>query len=170
MLYDAPQTSHLTIEPLNKAHYEPIYALCNDSEVQKTLGGGRSEEEVRAHIDHVEKHWREHGYGVWVMWTRDIDPQFVGRIGLMHTQVDGKDEVELLYAIMPEFWGKGLVVEAANVILDIALGDLLLPSVVAFTLPENTASRRVMEKLDFEYEKDIEHAGMPHVLYRLSLD
>lgn len=37
---------------------------------------------------------------------------------------------------------------------------------VAFTLPHNAASRRVMEKAGFAYERDTEHAGLPHVLYR----
>jgi RimJ/RimL family protein N-acetyltransferase len=37
---------------------------------------------------------------------------------------------------------------------------------VAVTLTTNTASRRVMEKLGMNYERDIEHAGLPHVLYR----
>ena len=41
-----------------------------------------------------------------------------------------------------------------------------MKSVVAFTLPDNTASRRVMEKLGMTYERDIVHADLPHVLYR----
>ncbi|MGH2968657.1 MAG: GNAT family N-acetyltransferase [Solirubrobacteraceae bacterium] len=47
-----------------------------------------------------------------------------------------------------------------------AFEQLALDVVVAFTLPDNRASRRVMEKLGFEFERDIEHAGLPHVLYR----
>jgi RimJ/RimL family protein N-acetyltransferase len=51
---------------------------------------------------------------------------------------------------------------------DEPMSELLgLDDIVAFTLPTNDASRRVMEKLGFSYERDIEHAGMPHVLYRL---
>ncbi len=34
------------------------------------------------------------------------------------------------------------------------------------TLPDNLASRRVMGKAGFAYEREIEHAGLPHVLYR----
>jgi RimJ/RimL family protein N-acetyltransferase len=40
---------------------------------------------------------------------------------------------------------------------------------VSFTLPHNAASRRVMEKAGLTYERDITHAGLPHVLYRLKL-
>jgi [ribosomal protein S5]-alanine N-acetyltransferase len=38
---------------------------------------------------------------------------------------------------------------------------------VAFTLPDNVASRRVMEKVGFRYEREVEHVDLPHVLYRL---
>jgi RimJ/RimL family protein N-acetyltransferase len=36
------------------------------------------------------------------------------------------------------------------------------------TLPTNTQSLRVIEKLRMAYEADITNAGLPHVLYRLS--
>ena len=38
---------------------------------------------------------------------------------------------------------------------------------MALTLPHNAASRRVMEKVGFGYDRDIVHAGLAHVLYRL---
>ena len=39
---------------------------------------------------------------------------------------------------------------------------------IAYTLPDNLASRRVMEKAGFAYEREIQWVGMPHVLYRRS--
>jgi [ribosomal protein S5]-alanine N-acetyltransferase len=49
----------------------------------------------------------------------------------------------------------------------VAFDVLRLPAVVTYTLPYNAASRRVMEKLGFEYEREVVHADLPHVLYRL---
>jgi len=37
---------------------------------------------------------------------------------------------------------------------------------VAFTLPTNVASRRVMDNAGFQYERDVVHADLPQVLYR----
>jgi [ribosomal protein S5]-alanine N-acetyltransferase len=42
-----------------------------------------------------------------------------------------------------------------------------LGTVISYTLPGNLASRRVMEKLGFSYEREIVHYDLPHVLYRL---
>ena len=42
-----------------------------------------------------------------------------------------------------------------------------LEEIIAFTLPDNVGSRRVMEKSGFTYERDIVHAGVPHLLFRV---
>jgi ribosomal-protein-alanine N-acetyltransferase len=54
---------------------------------------------------------------------------------------------------------------ASGECVELAFGPLGLDRLVAFTLPDNVASRRVMEKSGFIYERHIEHAGLPHVLY-----
>jgi RimJ/RimL family protein N-acetyltransferase len=43
--------------------------------------------------------------------------------------------------------------------LVIAFGPLGLADVVSFTLPHNWASRRVMEKLGFAYERQTDYKG-----------
>ncbi len=63
--------------------------------------------------------------------------------------------------------GSGLATELARASVDVAFGPLELEQIVAFTPPDNVASRRVMEKAGFAYERDILHVGLPHVLYKL---
>jgi ribosomal-protein-alanine N-acetyltransferase len=43
-----------------------------------------------------------------------------------------------------------------------------MEDVVCFTLRTNRPSQRVMKKAGFEYERDVVHAGLPHVLYRMT--
>jgi len=57
------------------------------------------------------------------------------------------DDVELAYRLTRSSWGQGLATEAANTLLDYALGVVALPRIVAVTYPENRASQRVLEKL-----------------------
>ena len=76
--------------------------------------------------------------------------------------------MEISYALMARHWRKGFATEIATASVELA-GQLRIPSLVAFTLPDNLASRRVMEKVGFTYERDIEWAALPHVLYRLRL-
>jgi len=51
-----------------------------------------------------------------------------------------------------------------------AFRALDLPNLVAFTREENVASRRVMEKVGFVYERDFLDEGVQNVLYRLEAD
>lgn len=90
----------------------------------------------------------------------------VARGGLLSTIVEGRQEIELLYAVKAECWGLGYATELALAATEHACTVAQAESVVAFTLPDNQASRRVMQKAGFTYERDITHADLPHVLYR----
>lgn len=76
--------------------------------------------------------------------------------------------MELVCALMAEYWNRGLATEMAEEILSVAFEKLGMADVICFTLTTNRASQRVMEKAGFEYERDIVHAGLPHVLYSLT--
>ncbi|PYU23100.1 MAG: hypothetical protein DMG30_12735 [Acidobacteria bacterium] len=73
--------------------------------------------------------------------------------------------VELGYRLCLKFWGNGYAKEAAATILSYGLGDLRLTNIMAFTLPQNRSSLRVLEKLGFLYLHDFIHAGLSHRLY-----
>ena len=91
----------------------------------------------------------------------------VGRAILRHLDVDGEDEVEVGYSLVPESWGRGLATEIAAACLAHARDALKLATVVAVTLPANARSRRVLEKIRMTYDRDWLHGGRPHVLYRI---
>jgi [ribosomal protein S5]-alanine N-acetyltransferase len=111
------------------------------------------------------RHWEDHGWGAWVV---EDEGDFAGRAGLNRTRVAGEQAVELAWALVGAAHGRGLATAAALAAVAKAR-ELGLDEVVSFTLPDNTASRRVMEKAGLEFDRDITHGGLPHVLYRLAL-
>ena len=111
------------------------------------------------------RHWESHGWGPWVV---EEDGAFVGRAGLNTTRVAGEQAVEVAWALVGTAWGRGIATEAAIAAVAEAR-SLGLAEVVSFTLPDNVASRRVMEKAGLSFDRDITHGGLPHVLYRLRL-
>ena len=125
------------------------------------------EEETRRRLQKHLNHWERHGYGIWMFRDR-TDGQFVGYCGVKNIEIDGKTEMELLYALRAEYWGKGLATEMADAVLTVAFAQLDLANVVSYTLLTNRASQRVMEKVGFQYERDIVHVGLPHVFYRIA--
>ena len=91
----------------------------------------------------------------------------MGRAGLRHFDSGAKDEVELVYGYVSQAWGRGLATEMARALVELAFGPLGLEELIAFTLPDNRRSRRVMEKAGFVYECATVKSGLDHVLYRL---
>ncbi len=163
------ETLRLTAARTGPGDLDDLARMHTDPAVMATLGGTVwSREEAHAFLERVMHHWDRHGYGVWTLRRKD-DGAFVGRAGLRRKLIDGYEETELLYACMPEHWRHGLTTEAAEGIVRIAFDRLKMSNLVAFTRPDNTASRRVMEKTGFSYERDFIHAGQLHVLYRQRL-
>ena len=167
-------TDRLIAERLRDEHFDELRRMHRDLRVMATLapagapnGGVLSDEETQQFLHRHLDHWNRYGYGLWVFRDK-ADGRFVGRAGLYNTHVGGNDEVELAYALVAEYWNRGLATEMARAILRVAFEQLQMGDMVCFTLTTNRPSRRVMEKVGFEYERDAIHAGLPHVLYRMS--
>jgi RimJ/RimL family protein N-acetyltransferase len=160
-------TERLILERLRATHADDLGRLHRDERVMATLGGVRPEAETLCILAECEQHWEQYGFGLWAVREKATGT-FAGRGGLKHTHVGGRDEVEVAYAFLPQYWGQGLATELAAASVRVGFDILQLPDLVCFTLTTNHASQRVMEKAGFRYERDILHAGLPHVLYRLT--
>ncbi len=163
----AVETERLHAEPITAAHHDELCVLLGDPRVGTTLGGALSPARVSASIKRQQEHWERHGFGFW-LWRERSTGAPIARGGLFRTHVGGRDEVEVGWAVMPARWGEGFATELGVASVAFGFDRLDLADVVAFTLPENRASQRVIEKLGFEFERDVVHAELPHVLYRLA--
>lgn len=114
----------------------------------------------------IEQHWLAHDYGVRIFTCGSA---FVGYCGLRHVAVEGEPAIELLYAVHRDRWNQGYAQEMARATLADGFERCALTDIVCFTLPTNVRSRRVMEACGFVYQRGIVHAGMPHVLYALTI-
>ncbi len=160
------ETERLRGEPLAPKHLDELAAILGDPRVGATLGGVRTRaetaERLAIHVAHRER--EGFGYRLW----RDREGRLVGRGGPERKIVEGRLQVEVGYAVVPECWGQGYATEIASASIREAFEQHGLREVVCYTLTGNTASRRVMEKAGFTYEHDFEHPpwGL-HALYRL---
>ena len=127
----------------------------------------RTPDQVAAILKSSIEHWDRWGFGPWTVRER-AGGRTVGRVGLQHTTILGRPDVELAWFIDPDDWGKGYATEMAEEAVRAAFTTLGLDSLVAYTVHDNLASQAIMHKLGMTYETDVENAGMPHVLYRLS--
>lgn len=112
--------------------------------------------------------YERHGHGLWLV-TLKATLQPIGMCGLLKREqlVD----VDLGYALLPEFWSRGYAYESARATLDWARARQIA-RVVAIVSPSNAPSIRLLEKLGFAFERlTTMTAGAPSVaLYGLRLD
>jgi [ribosomal protein S5]-alanine N-acetyltransferase len=159
------RTNRLLLRRPSPADLDDLLVMHQDPRVMATLGGVRTPEQIKSFFTRWMDDWDRNGFSWWSIRMLDTG-KFAGRGGLRRVPVEGRDEVEVGYGFLSEFWGRGLATELARESVRLGFEELRLPNLVSFTLPTNLASRRVMEKAGFRYERDIIHANLPHVLYR----
>jgi RimJ/RimL family protein N-acetyltransferase len=159
------ETVRLAAERLTPAHRDAIRLMDTNPEYMAHLGGVREASQTEAYLARNLEHWAEYGFGLWVLRDKP-QGQIVGRACLRHLTIDDADEVEVGYGFLPSYWGRGLATEIATACRRYAEDALRLPSIVALTSPTNSGSRHVMTKIGMVYEREIDHEGVRHVLYR----
>lgn len=165
---DSLTTARLRLSCPVEEDWPAFRALHEDPRVMATLGGLQPPEVVRALFDRMLHHWDEHGFGWWT--ARDRTGAFVGRGGVRRVRLGAVEELEVGYAVAADHWGRGYATEIARAGAAAAFERIGAPSLCSFTLPTNAASRRVMEKVGLTYEREIDYAGLTHVLYRITAE
>jgi len=91
----------------------------------------------------------------WWNWYIILDhrdeAELIGDCGF-RGRPDEQGEVEISYAILPDFRQQGYATEAAAALTDWALADEQVRCVVADTFEGMTASQRVLEKIGYHHE------------------
>ncbi len=139
------ETGRLSLRPCGAEDEEQAHALWADERVRHFLFDGRAipPAEARSFIEGSLENFRRHSYGLWLVFERGSG-QFVGFAGLLRSD---DATPSLLYAIRPDFWGRGYATEAAGAVLRYAFEGLGVACVKADVDEPNAASVRVLEKL-----------------------
>lgn len=162
-----------------RAEDVPLFAAMNaDPRVMEHFPKLMTPEETQASVDRIQAHFEEHGFGLWAVEVREVTP-FIGYVGLIipRFQAHFTPAVEVGWRLACEHWGQGYATEAAREALRFGFEELDLREIVSYTVPANTRSRAVMERLGMRHDPadDFEHPLLPeghplrrHVFYRLS--
>ena len=171
------ETERLLLRRWQDSDREPFAAMNADPRVMEFLPGMLTREESDRLIDDIESHFDNRGFGLFATELKS-DRTLIGFIGLhvASFQAHFTPCVEIGWRIAAPYWGKGLATEGSRDVIRFAFEWLRLESLVSFTVPENVASRRLMEKLGMTHDpaEDFDHPRLApghrlrrHVLYRL---
>ena len=166
------ETERLILRPWRDTDRDPFFALNSDPAVMEYLPAGDRASSDAA-VDKMIATETAHGHCFWAV-ERKADGKFLGFCGPMPAR-EPLNEVELGWRLAREAWGRGYATEGARASLSWCWANLDPPTVMAITVPANTRSRHVMEKIGMAYVEggDFDHPALPegdplrrHVLYR----
>src|SRR6266446_9133853 len=174
----AISSPRLSLRAWRESDLGSFAALNADPAVMEYFPKTLSREESDALAGRIQAAMKLRGFGLWAVEVPGV-ADFIGFVGLSVPAFEASFSpcVEIGWRLARAHWGMGYATEAASAALRYAFDRLRLDEVVAFTVPANARSRRVMERIgmrrspseDFHHPNISEgHPLRLHVLYRLS--
>ncbi len=157
------------LRPWQERDREPLAALNADPEVMAHFPAPLDRAASDAMFDELRLRAARQGFGVFAVEHR-ASRELVGLVGLglPAWEAHFTPAVEIAWRLARPWWGQWLALEAARDTLRWAFEDLALPRVVSFTVPANTRSWTLMERLGLARQGEFDHPKLPtgHPLQR----
>ena len=151
--YKTFETERLLIRPMGIEDAEFILDLVNTPNWIKYIGDRKvySKRDAEEYIKtRMLPQLALLGFGNNVV-IRKADNVKVGSCGLYDRE--GLEGIDIGYAMLPQHYGTGYAFEAVNRLKTAAFNDFQISQINAITLPENKASKNLLRKLGFTFQK-----------------
>lgn len=146
------ETDRLQLRRVANSDVNEIFALRSNKETMKYLPRPlvKTEEEALAHIAMIDEKIRNNEGINWAITMKE-NPKLIGIIG--HYQIKPEHfRAEIGYMLLPEYYGKGIIIEAIKATVNYGFEIMKLHSIEAIIDPENFASEKVLQKSGFVKE------------------
>lgn len=162
------QTLRLKLRPLQPGDTDALQGVYQSEGVLRYFPNPTPPtlEKIHRFIAGQQAHWERHGYGNWGILPIG-ETEIIGWAGLQF--LPELDETEVGFLLDRRFWGKGLATEAARASLRFGFEQRKLDHMVALVHPENTASRRVIDKCGMRYQDTLFLWGIELMRYQISV-
>jgi RimJ/RimL family protein N-acetyltransferase len=147
------ETNRLQLRTLTLEDAEFVLRLLNEPSFIQNIAdrGVRTIEQAQDYIRNGPMaSYEKFGFGLWLVETKSNNLP-IGICGLIKRDV--LDDVDIGYALLPEFWSQGYALESASGVMGYAGNKLGLNRVVAVVNPNNESSIRLLEKIGFTFER-----------------
>jgi ribosomal-protein-alanine N-acetyltransferase len=153
------ETERLCVEQFTLDDASFILELLNEPDFIRNIADKGVRDVADAHTylrDGPLAMYASHGHGLYkVSLKRTGEP--IGMCGLIRR--DTLEHPDLGYAFLRRHHGQGYAYESGIAVLVRARQQLKMSRIVAITTLENVESIRVLEKLGFQYESDLDIPG-----------
>jgi RimJ/RimL family protein N-acetyltransferase len=173
------ETRRLVLRQWRATDRKPFAALNADPLVMAHFMAPWTRAQSDGMAEHCEAFIAKNRWGPWACEIKATG-EFIGCVGLQVPEDDLPFSpcVEILWRLAHAHWHQGFATEAARGGMRIGFEVLEFAEIVAFTVPANTRSRAVMERLGMQMDATLfEHPRVPrghrlrtHCNHRLSRD
>lgn len=146
------ETSRLLLQDLRNADPKEILELRSDPMILRFIDKdpAQSIEDALKHIEVIKTAFEECSAISWIIVEKK-ERKVLGNIGLWRF-IPEHNRAEIGYVLKPQYWGKGLMKEAMDVIVRYGFKQLEVHSIEANINPANVQSKKVLEKCKFKQE------------------
>ena len=155
------ETERLLLREFTEGDADFICRLLNSPGWLKNIGsrGIENEDNAREYINSkLRKAYTELGFGFYLIELK-LGGESVGMCGLVKRE--GLDDVDVGFALLPEYEGYGYAYEAASATVEYAANTLLITTLSAITIPTNKSSIKLLEKIGLKFSKMIKIPNDP---------
>lgn len=149
------ETDRLVLRQISTGDAEFILDLLNQPSFLRFIGdrGVRTLEQARQFIlDGPIASYERFGFGLYLVELGGPGTP-LGICGLLKRE--SLEDVDIGFAFLPQFWGRGYAFEAASAVMKYGWKTLGLERIVAIASPDNERSFNLLRKLGLHYERPI---------------
>ena len=160
------ETVRLLLRTYRLDDLDDLHAMFSDPGHMMWYPAPFDRETTRVWLDRQITAYSTRGYALWIVEDR-ASGAFLGTAGPSLLIVEDVDEVEIGWHTRPGRKGEGIAPEAGAAARDWAFANLEVDHLIALVRPENRPSGRVAEKIGMRVDREVDHKGLRHNVYRI---
>ncbi len=160
------ETDRLRLRRFRREDVDAVFAIIGDEVAMRYYPKTFDRHDA---VDWIERNLRRYtvnGHGLFAVTLKGSD-QVIGDCGVIRQEIEGGPQLEVGYHFRRDHWGHGYATEAARACMGLAFSSLGARKVISLIRPENVPSRRVAERNGMQVERQVMHAGLPHLVYAM---
>ena len=160
------ETARLRLRRFRAEDADAVFAIIGDDVAMQYYPKTFDRHDAEKWIERNLQRYRDDGCGLYAV-TLKGGKDVIGDCGLIRQVIEGEPQLEVGYHFRRDQWGHGYATEAARGCMELAFREFGAAKVISLIRPENVPSRRVAERNKMEVERQVIHAGLPHLVYAM---
>lgn len=149
------ETERLILRPIKKDDLDAIFNCWMQDEDVSRYMYWRASNDIKEAYDFVQfelGNLENDNWNRWIILLKDTD-EIIGTCLIYYNEEESNWDIS--YNLGKKYWKKGYITEAMHRVMDYAVNELTIKECIAIHAIENPESGKVIQKLGFEYEKEV---------------